>query len=156
TFARPQRWHLRVLVPRAVAMAARVIADSEHARADLLGRFALAPARVTAIPLGVSPSFLALPPAGAIEALRARHGLAGPLVAWVGTVQPRKHVERVVEAFARAGAAAHGWRLAIAGRLRPGHAPPWLDALPPGAHWLGPLADAEVRALYAAAEIVVS
>src|SRR5207247_6500553 len=65
-------------------------------------------------------------------------------------------VERVIEAFVRAGAATRGWQLALAGRLRPGYAPPWLVTLPPGVHWLGPLPAHALRALYAAAEIAVS
>jgi glycosyltransferase involved in cell wall biosynthesis len=156
TFAWPQRWHLRLLVPRAVATAARVIADSAHAAADLRARFGLAAERVAIVPLGVEEVYRSAPPAGAVDALRARHGLAGPLVVCVGTVQPRKRVDRVVEAFARSGAASHGWQLAVAGRVRPGYDPPWLRELPAGVHWLGALSDEEIRALYASAEIAVS
>src|SRR5439155_607398 len=83
-------------------------------------------------------------------------GLGPRLVACVGTVQPRKRVDRVIEAFARADLAAHSWQLAIAGRLRPGYAPPWLVTLPPGVRWLGPLPPHALGALYAAAEIAVS
>lgn len=156
TFSRLQRWHLRLLVPRAVAAAARVVADSEHARRDLLARFALAPERVVTVPLGVGAAFAAPPSDGAVEALRARHGLGRRLIACVGTVQPRKRVERVLEAFARARLAAAGWQLVVAGRVRPGYAPAWLAAPPPGVRWLGPLDDAALRAVYAAATIAVS
>ena len=156
TFAWPQRVHLRLTVPRSVARAARVIADSEHARQDLIERFDLPPERVVAIPLGVAPRFLAPPPPGAVETLRQTHGLGQRLVACVGTVQPRKHVERVIEAFVAAGAVARGWELVVAGRLRPGYAPAWLRALPPAVHWLGPLADDALGALYAAAEVAIS
>ncbi|NTV23996.1 MAG: glycosyltransferase family 4 protein, partial [Nanoarchaeota archaeon] len=45
TFAWPQRVHFRLCVPTSVARAARVIADSTHARDDLIGRFHLDPAR---------------------------------------------------------------------------------------------------------------
>jgi glycosyltransferase involved in cell wall biosynthesis len=156
SFAWPQRWHLRVLVPRSVAAATHVIADSVHARADILERFGIPAVRVTAIPLGVPDRFLAPPPADDVRAFRARHGLGPHLIACVGTVQPRKHVERVIDGFVAAGAAAAGWELVIAGRTRPGYAPPWLMSIPPGARWLGPLPDAELAALYAAAEIAVS
>src|SRR5262249_26346684 len=101
-------------------------------------------------------AFLAPPPPSAVAALRAAHGLGERIVACVGTVQPRKRVERVVDAFVRAGGAARGWELAIAGRLRPGYAPSWLAAPPPGVRWLGPLADEALRALYGAAAIAVS
>lgn len=156
TFAWPQRLHLRLLVPRTVAKAVRVITPSEHARTDVVARFGVTPDRVTAIPLGVAASFHEAPPAGAIERLRALHGLGSRLIACVGTVQPRKHVERVIEAFVRSEAGGRGWQLAIAGRLRPGYAPPWLAALPPGVRWLGPLPAHALHALYAAAGIAVS
>ncbi len=156
TFAWQQRWHLRLLLPRSVRTARRVIADSAHARADLLARFGAAPALVTTIPLGVGAAFLAPPAAGAVDDLRARHRLGERLVVCVGTVQPRKRVERVIEAFVKTGAAAHGWQLAVAGRLRPGYAPPWLADLPPGVRWLGPLPDDALRALYGMAAIAVS
>ncbi|HUE29337.1 MAG TPA: glycosyltransferase [Verrucomicrobiae bacterium] len=156
TFARAQRWHLRLLVPRAVAAAARVITPSAHARADVVARFGTPAERVAAIPQGVEDVFRAPLPPGAVEQLRALHGLGPRLVACVGTVQPRKHVERVIEAFVCAGAAARGWQLVVAGRLRPRYAPPWLVALPPGVRWLGPLPAHALAALYAAAEIAMS
>ncbi len=156
TFAWPQRLHFRLCVPSSVARAARVIADSEHARGDLVRRFGLPPERVPVVPLAV-PAALATPPsASAVEALRSRYGLGERLVACVGTIQPRKRVEYVIEAFERARGAARGWELVIAGRLRPGYAPHWLVDLPAGVHWLGALDDGELRALYAAAEIAMS
>lgn len=156
TFAWPQRVHFRLTVPRSVARATRVVADSEHARGDLVARFGLAPARVTVVPLAMPAAFATPPSPAAVAALRARLGLGERLVACVGTVQPRKRVERVIEAFVRADAAARGWELAVAGRLRPGYAPAWLQAPPPGVRWLGPLDDESLRALYAAAAVAMS
>jgi len=156
TFAWPQRWHFRLCVPPSVARAARVIVDSEHARGDLIARLGTPAAKVRTVPLGVAAALHVPPEEEAVAAFCATHGLGSRLVACVGTVQPRKHVERVVEAFGRAGGAARGWQLAVAGRLRPGYAPPWLRALPPGVRWLGPLDEAALRALYAAAEVAVS
>jgi len=156
TFAWQQRWHLRAFLPRSVARARRVIADSAHAAGDLRARFRLSRERVTVVPLGVPDAFRAPSPPDAVAQLRDVHALGERLVACVGTVQPRKRVDRVIDAFVRSGVAAHGWQLAIAGRLRPGYVPPWLAALPPGVRWLGPLPDHALRALYAAAEIAVS
>jgi glycosyltransferase involved in cell wall biosynthesis len=156
TFAWPQRMHFRLTVPASVARAARVIADSAHARDDLVARFGLDPARVPVVPLAMPRAYATPPPPDAVAALRARLGLGPRLVACVGTVQPRKRVDRVIEAFARAQGAARGWELAIAGRLRPGYAPAWLDALPTGVRWLGPLDDEALRVLYAAADMAMT
>src|SRR5262249_26630070 len=61
TFAWPQRMHFRLCVPRSIARAARVIADSEHARDDLVARFHLDPARVPVVPLAMPAAFIADP-----------------------------------------------------------------------------------------------
>jgi len=156
TFAWQQRWHLRGFLPRSVARARRVIADSRHAAGDLRARFALAPGRLVVVPLGVPEAFRTPPSAEAVAQLRDVHALGDRLVACVGTVQPRKRVDRVIEAFVRSGVAARGWQLAIAGRSRPGYAPPWLASPPAGVRWLGPLPQHAVRALYAASAIAVS
>src|SRR5262245_45852353 len=139
TFAAPQRCHFRLCVPPSVAGAARVIADSAHARDDMVARLGVARDRIRVVPLGVADRFRNGPPADAIARLRNRLGLGESIVACVGTVQPRKRVDHVIDAFARAGGARRGWQLAIAGRLRPGYAPSWTTAPPDGVRWLGPL-----------------
>jgi len=156
SFSWGQRWHLRLLLPRSVATAARVITPSAHARDDVLARFRAAAGRTRSIPHGVGAQWLAPPPAAMVAAFRVRHALGERLIACVGTLQPRKHAERVIEAFVRSEVARAGWELVIAGRLRPGHAPAWLRALPPHVRWLGPLSDDDLRALYAAAPIAMS
>jgi glycosyltransferase involved in cell wall biosynthesis len=156
TFAWPQRWHFRLCVPPSVARAARVVADSAHARDDLVARFRLPAERVRVVPLGVAARFRTAPAPDVVAAVRSRLGLGDAVVACIGTVQPRKHVERVIDAFGRAGGAGRGWQLAIAGRLRPGYAPAWTTAPPAGVRWLGPLDDETLRALYRAAAVVVS
>ena len=133
SFSWGQRWHLRLLLPRSVAMATRVITPSAHARDDVLARFRAAAGRTRSIPHGVAAHWLAPPSAAASAAFRARHALGERLIACVGTVQPRKRAERVIEAFVRSGIARAGWELVLAGRLRPGYAPPWLQTLPPHA-----------------------
>jgi len=156
TFALPQRWHLRALIPRSVARSARVLADSEHARQDILSRFGVAPERVATVPLGVTDAYRCPAAEPLVARLRRTHGLGERVIACVGTVQPRKHIERVIEAFVRTGAEEQGWTLAIAGRVRPHHAPKWLGALPPGTRFLGALDDDDLRALYATAAIAMS
>lgn len=156
TFALPQRLHFRLTVPSSVARAARVIADSCHARDDLVGRLGIDPARVAVVPLGVPAVFARSADPDAVRRLRARYRLGDAVIVCAGTIQPRKHVDRVIGAFERCRAAARGWQLAIAGRLRPGYRPLWLSALPPGVRWLGPLPDDELRALLAVASIAVS
>jgi glycosyltransferase involved in cell wall biosynthesis len=156
TFAPPQRWHFRLCVPSSVRRAVRVIAVSAHARDDLVARLGVPAARIRVVPQGVAARFRSGITDDEVEVFRRRHGLADTVIACVGTVQPRKHVERVIAAFERVGGVGRGAQLVIAGRLRPGYAPAWTSAPPPGVRWLGPLDDDGLRALYRAASVVVS
>lgn len=87
-------------------------------------------------------------PDGTVEPRRAER----PYVLFVGTVEPRKNLVRLVDAFGRARAA--GGLPAEAELLLAGPAG-WGDALPPGGapgvRLLGRVPDAELRSLYAGA-----
>jgi glycosyltransferase involved in cell wall biosynthesis len=156
TFALPQRWHFRATVPASVRRAARVIAVSEHTRRDLIARLGADPACVTVVPNGVAEAYHVAPAPDRVAAWRTRHALGPDLVACVGTVQPRKRVERVIEAFVQAGLAERGWNLVLAGRVRPGYRPAWMDARPRGVVWLGEVPAGDLPLLYAASAIAVS
>lgn len=154
SFATLQRWHLQVHVPHAVRRARAVLTVSEHAAGDLCTRFPAAASKVHAIPNGVAARFQPITDARAVADFRARHGLgAGPLVVYLGTLQPRKNVELLGAAFARVAAAVPGAELVLAGRLRPGYRPHL-----PGerARLIGPLAAAELPLFYSAAAVLVS
>lgn len=104
------RWSLRA--------ARRVIAISHATRADLLRRYGADPARVAVVHHGLGGGFRPVEDPAAVAAAMARHGLTAPYFLYVGTVQPRKNLGRLIEAFAAATAGAGGppHTLAIAGR----------------------------------------
>ena len=76
--------------------AARVVCPSEATRSDLL-EAGFAADQVVVVPLGADT--VAAAPDQAAE-LRARHGLDGPVVLWVGTVEPRKNLPVLARAVA--------------------------------------------------------
>ncbi len=76
--------------------AARVVCPSEATRSDLL-EAGFADDQVVVVPLGADT--VAAAPDQAAE-LRARHGLDGPVVLWVGTVEPRKNLPVLARAVA--------------------------------------------------------
>ena len=91
-------------VPWSVRRAARVVTVSEHAREDLLHAVdGLEPARVVAIPNGIGTAFH--PDDGAAERVRTRHGLEPGYVLFIGALQPRKNLDRLLEAYAAVRAA---------------------------------------------------
>ena len=88
----------RRIVPRIANEADALIAVSEYTKRMLVERLGIAPAKVTVVHHGVSPLFC---PAESTEIARVREkfGLSKPYVLFVGTAEPRKNLNRLVEAM---------------------------------------------------------
>jgi glycosyltransferase involved in cell wall biosynthesis len=84
---------------KAVQKADHVIAPSHFAIDELVECFGIDPQRVSVVPQGVDEAWLDPPPAAAVAATLAAHGLRPGYFLFVGTLQPRKNVERLVEAW---------------------------------------------------------
>ena len=92
-----RRW--RRAFARRLRDAAAVIVPSEATRTDLLAHHAVDVARVHVVAHGTDAD--AFTPASPIEVdeLRARRRIDGPYIAFLGGLEPRKNLERLVEAF---------------------------------------------------------
>ena len=155
TFSRAQRWHLRVETPSTLRRARAVITDSRSSANDLERFYPAVADRVTVVPLA-PPRALAPAGAAAIAAgKRARSIDRTTLVAELGTVQPRKNIDLLADAFRRA-AGTRPWGLLLAGRLRPGYRPACLDDPDPRIRYLGEIDDAELPAFLGALSCMVS
>jgi len=142
-------------VPRAARRAARVLADSEHARGEIVARLGVPPERVAVAYGGVDPALAARAAAADHQAVRARFGLPGPYVLGVGTLEPRKDWPLLMAAFARAAegplaghvlaiAGGRGWRDAPIREAAAAHGP--------RVRLLGRVPDEALPGLYAAAD----
>jgi glycosyltransferase involved in cell wall biosynthesis len=135
-FRRPEAfrpWH-RVTARAALdgaRTAAAVVAVSEFTRREVVELLGVTPERVRVVPNGVEPLFA---PAGAVA--------EGDYVLAVGTLEPRKNLDRVVEAARRAGV-----------ELRVVGARGWGGVDVPG--WAGRVSDDELAQLYRGARCVV-
>jgi glycosyltransferase involved in cell wall biosynthesis len=145
----------RLTLPLALRRAASLIAISQATRAELEQRFPRARGR-TAVATPAADTRFAPHSGPADAAVLARHGLQKPYLLVTGTLEPRKNVPRLIEAFTGlAPQERAGWTLALAG------APGWqtdhtLSAA--GAHpglvrRLGYVADEDLPALYRHAEL---
>jgi glycosyltransferase involved in cell wall biosynthesis len=147
----------RTLRGRAAARARRVITISEASARDLVEVLGVSRERIAVTPLAADDRFRPIEDAAEVDAVRARHGLEGRYVLYVGNVEPRKNLVRVVDAFERAEL--RDATLAIAGRLA------WLsDEIerrvasyrgPGRVRLLGYVADEDLPALYSGAEAFV-
>lgn len=125
------------------AEAALVVCPSDATERDCVAA-GIDPSRVRITPWGTSRTAV---PAAEAERVRRAHGLERPFVLFVGTIEPRKNVARLVEAFARLGDVEAD--LVLVGPTG------WTTELPPtSARRLGFVPDRDLDALYAAAAVV--
>ncbi|HEV8637908.1 MAG TPA: glycosyltransferase family 1 protein [Chloroflexota bacterium] len=144
----PAAWiYLAVSTIWSARAASEVVVDSWATRRDLVRHTRVDPARVHVVHLGVEPRFRPLPPAEVGAAL-GRLGLAPGYLLFVGTLQPRKNLPRLLRAYALAQGEAAMPRLVVAGAL--GHRAADLR-WPEGAWHLGRAPPADLPALYGGA-----
>ncbi len=110
--------YLEQVVPRSVARADLVLADSAHTRADLVTLLGTPAHKVRVLYSGVDARFCPQSEEGERQRLQTCYGVGEqPYILTVGTIQPRKNYPRLIQAFGRLDVEA---QLVIAG------APGWL------------------------------
>jgi glycosyltransferase involved in cell wall biosynthesis len=106
------RFYLTVLTRASVRQARRVIAVSAHAAEETVRLLGIAREKIDVVYHGVDPDFHPRPEETVAE-FRARRGLPDRFILFVGTLEPRKNLIRLVEAFSRLGHS--GLKLVLAG-----------------------------------------
>jgi glycosyltransferase involved in cell wall biosynthesis len=98
-FTRKDRFLLKTLVPWSLRRAARIITDVEYTKRDLVGMYDLSPEDIEVIPLAADPRYRPMDRARCRQIVAERHGISGPFVLYVGTLQPRKNVATLIRAY---------------------------------------------------------
>jgi len=153
---RTRWWHLHLSTLYNARAATLVLADSAATRNDLAKRYGIPPEKVRVVHLGCGPEFRP-PSEGAVAAIRRRYGIDGDYVLAVGTIQPRKNLVRLVEAFDLARAALPGrTRLVLAGGAGWGAGEVYRRAGPLGdaVRFLGYVPEADLPALMGGASVL--
>src|SRR5437667_649532 len=88
----------RVVVPRSVLRADVVVAVSENTAADIVDIFGIDRSRIAVVPHGVAPKFRPMSAGERAEA-RARLKLPARVIVFVGTVEPRKDLDTLLDAW---------------------------------------------------------
>jgi len=86
------RWNARA--------AAHVLADSEATKLDLVAHYSVPPDKITVAYPGCDESLAPVRDPATIEAVKTRHGITGDYFLYLGTLQPRKNLSRLITAFA--------------------------------------------------------
>ena len=153
--ARGLRFHLAGL-EAAARRADLVLTVSESSRCELVEHTTISADRIRVVPNGVDATPA---PDGEVEAVIRRLGLAGrPYVLWVGSLEPRKNVEALLDLPAALAAAGLPHRLVLAGPDGWGATARAVRAAAAGGadgalRLLGPVAGADLAALYRGAEL---
>lgn len=94
------RVYLQRVVPRSIARADHVLADSEATRQDILTLYGTAPEKVSTLHSGVEARFRRIVQPALLESVKKRYGIGdGPFILSIGTVQPRKNYARLARAI---------------------------------------------------------
>lgn len=128
------KWRTPVLLE--LGIATMVITPSETVRKEAIERFRLAPERVVAVPEAAAPW---------LKPIETRH--REPYFLFVGTLEPRKNVPALVEAW-REVRRDHPIDLILAGRRRADSPEVKQEA---GLHLLGEVSDGQLAELYSGA-----
>ena len=102
-----KRRYLAALCRRSVDKARQVIAVSQQTADDLMHYFGLDHRKICVIHNGVDERFQPGDP-GQIAQFRRQHGLPDRFLLYVGTLEPRKNLPLLIQAFARWRDGAHG------------------------------------------------
>lgn len=92
------RWFLTLMMPRFLKAADAVIAVSEHTKKDAISMYGVHENKIKVIHEGVGASFHRRP-ADAVAAVRQRYSLPDRFILSVGTIEPRKNLTSLLEAY---------------------------------------------------------
>ena len=91
----------RPLINLAVRRVDAIITVSHSARRDILRFYDLPPERVHVVHEAAAPAFAPVADRAHLAAVRQRYRLPARFVLYVGTIEPRKNLPRLIEAFGR-------------------------------------------------------
>ncbi len=93
-------WLERIFLKWALKKAEKIVAISQSTKRDLVRLFSIAPGRIEVVYLAADPSFrryIGQDPR--LEATRAKYGLPRQFSFYVGTIEPRKNLSRLLQAW---------------------------------------------------------
>lgn len=100
-FRPARRYYQRIFTDRSAHRATTIATDSEATRRDVVSTFHIAPERVKVIYPCIRPDLKPELDSNTLAAFRARHNLPERYLLFLGTLEPRKNLVTLVEAYAQ-------------------------------------------------------
>ena len=153
-----RRTYYRAAIGRGAQLADATIADSASTRSDLIELAGVPPERVSVVPLGVEPELRPVADEQTLRSVREKYSLPAQFLLFIGTIEPRKNIVRIIESFASiADRVPH--HLVIAGRKGWKYHDVFRTVnrlqLQSRVHFAGRIDESDVAALYSLADIFV-
>ncbi len=82
-----------------VKKAARVVTISNSTKDDIIAEYGVLPKNVSVVYSGIKSGISLAPHIYSMEELKAKYGIKDSYILFVGTLQPRKNISRLIEAF---------------------------------------------------------
>lgn len=95
------RLFFHLFMKRAAHTADKIITDSEHSKADIVRHLGVSAEKIRVIYLGYTPRQLDVQDVTKQQAVFKRYHLSQPYLLFVGVIEPKKNLTRVVTAFAQ-------------------------------------------------------
>ncbi|PYS25951.1 MAG: glycosyltransferase family 1 protein [Acidobacteria bacterium] len=99
TFNRRSWMQLRLTVRRTARRAAHIITVSEYSRQDIIKTYGIAPERITVTPEAASPHFARVTSESELGRVCQTYGIRRDYVLSLCSIQPRKNLVRLIEAY---------------------------------------------------------
>lgn len=90
------------------------LADSQATKRDLVQQYGIRPDKIHVVYPGIDPTLAPVTDPAQLAAVQQKYGIRAPYLLYVGTLQPRKNLERLVRAYAASGLTEY--QLVLAGR----------------------------------------
>jgi len=89
----------RPVIPIIAKKAKRIITTSENTKKDIIKYFGIDSDKIRVIYCGVSDNFEVISDEKRLETIRKRYNINGKIILYVGNIEPRKNLIRLIEAF---------------------------------------------------------
>jgi glycosyltransferase involved in cell wall biosynthesis len=100
TFDRRSRFQMKLTIRHTAKRAAHILAPSEFSRRDIMRTYKVEPGRISTIPLAASDVYRPAVDGSETARVKLKYGISGEYILGVGSIQPRKNLVRLMQAYA--------------------------------------------------------
>lgn len=103
-------------LPFSIRFATHLIADSENTKRDVIRLVGVPESRLTVVPLAAGTDYRPIVDSGILQAIRKKYQLPTRFILFVSTIEPRKGLDTLLDAFSQISSSDPEVKLVIAGK----------------------------------------